>query len=293
MAKANFLGKLQGIIASAKERSRNNRLYTEGFWDKKFNSDLFKEGLDNKVILGQLYHPDDDEEYSQIHLDDRSAVVLLDVKKDNLDYIGTFGILPTQAGQCLRNLLDIGCIVGVSSRGLADHDVTTYDESIADTYDLITWDIVAYPGIKSCRLHEIGAVAESFNRREINKTKIMESLDELKSEDKFYNNFINDAIKLKEEFDNQLQIEDIMAKYGITDDLIDYGNYVTINDKNIPVYDDGIHGLKEVLVYSDDGLGDLLTYDGLESQDMYLVDDVLYDENKDVYIASGEWIKIN
>lgn len=57
MAKAKILGKLKGIIASAKESSRNGRRYTESFWDTLFNSDLFKEGLENKVYGGCLYHP--------------------------------------------------------------------------------------------------------------------------------------------------------------------------------------------------------------------------------------------
>lgn len=140
MAKAKILGKLKGVIASAKEASRNGREYTENFWDAKFNEPLFKEGLDNRVFFGELFHPDDENEYNQIHCDDRSAVVLTDVKKQDKEYIGTFDILPTKAGQCLRNLLDIGCVFGVSSRGLADYDTDCFDESMAPNYDLITWE---------------------------------------------------------------------------------------------------------------------------------------------------------
>lgn len=284
--KAKPLGLLKGIIASAREKSRNKRTYTEGFWDSKFNSDLFKEGLDNKMFFGQLYHPDTDEEYSQIHCDDRSAVVLTDVKKKGLDYEGIFEILPTKAGQCLRNLLDIGCIFGISSRGLSDYDVDVYDESIAPNYDLITWDVVAFPGIKSCRLHEITPVSESLKYK-TNKTKIMENLQNIANNDKYMECYINDALKMKEDYNQDLQIEDIMAKYGISDDLYSYGYYVRFDEDGLPYFDDNEHGKAVVITNYPDKIQDF------DSGDIVMVDDITYDEGRGNYIAFGDWIKIN
>lgn len=287
MAKAKILGKLRGIIASAKEPSRNGRKYTEGFWDTLFNRDIFEEGIKNRVFFGELAgHPDDSEEYSQIHCDDRSAIVLTNVKKDGLDYIGDFDILPTKAGQCLRNLLDVGCIFGISSRGLADYDSSIFDENLAKTYDLITWDIVAFPGVKSCRLHEVGAVAEGFSYgRKINKTKVMENLQSMQKSDEFYDEYISEILKAKEDFDTELQIEDIMdSLYGISDtDLISAGNYVIV-ENNIPYYDDGIHGKLNVYTPSMSGLT-------INDGDIYLVDNIVYKNGE--YVATGEWIKLN
>lgn len=282
MAKAKILGKLKGIIASAKEPSRNGRKYTESFWDTLFNSDLFKEGLENKVYGGCLYHPDDAEEYSQIHLDDRSAVVLTDVKKDNLDYIGTFEILPTKAGQCLRNLLDIGCIFGVSSRGLADYDSEVFDENIASNYDLITWDLVAFPGIKSCRLHEIGAVAESFNRNK-NKVRIMEKLNTLSEKDKQMHQYIAETLKAKEDFDTELQVEDIMAQLGIPEDYLE-----DMNEHNIVVIDEnGVPKLngEKVNYYTTVEK----TIKTAKPGDVFLVDDIYYDNDHNL-IGIGDWV---
>lgn len=288
MTKAKILGKLKGVIASAKENSRNGRAYTESFWDAKFNEPLFKEGLDNRVFFGELFHPDDENEYNQIHCDDRSAVVLTDVKKQDKEYIGTFDILPTKAGQCLRNLLDIGCIFGVSSRGLADYDTDRFDENMAPNYDLITWDIVAFPGIKSCRLHEVGAVAEGFNnKRNVNKTKIMESLNQISNSDPDFKNYITKTLKLKEDFNSDLQVEDIMANYNIPDDLYQYGNYVKMDKNNLPYYDDGEHGLKQVMYKKSPFNRDT------KPGDIYMVDNIWYNAVYDKYLTSGEWIKIS
>lgn len=271
MTKAKILGKLKGVIASAKEPSRNGRKYTEAFWDSLFNRDLFKEGIDNKMFLGELYHPDDSEEYSQIHCDDRAAVVLTDVVKKGLEYIGTFEILPTKAGQCLRNLLDIGCIFGISSRGLADQDSAVFDENIASTYDLITWDVVAFPGIKSCRLHEVSPVAESVRYK--NKVKAMESLTNLSNLG--YGDYINEILKEKEEYDNNP-----LNKYDITDDLKEVAKIVQIDENGDCFFDDGIHGKHNVVA------------EDIEEEGDYIVDDIVWDVLNEVYYAIGDWLKI-
>lgn len=273
MAKAKILGKLRGIIASAKESSRNNRRYSEGFWDAKFNSDLFKEGLDNKMFFGELYHPDDSEEYEQIHCDDRSAIVLTDVKKNGLDYIGTFEIIPTKAGQCLRNLLDIGCHFGISSRGIADHDAEVFDESMASNYELITWDIVAFPGLKCCRLEEIGAVAESLKVK--NKAKVQESLNNLAKSDSEISEYIKYALKAKEDFDTQLQVEDIFSdSEDLPSDLLDYVDLIEIKN-NKATFDDGIHGKAKVKGIKETQTG------------YYIADKIVWDNENKNYVVFG------
>lgn len=288
MAKAKILGRLRGPIASAREKSRNGRLYNESFWDAKFGSELFQEGLKNKVFGGSLYHPDDDEEYSQIHLDDRSAVVLVDVEKtDNLDYIGTFEILPTQAGQCLRNLLDVGVKFGVSSRGLADYDAEVYDASMASTYDLVTFDLVAFPGLKSCRLSEVGAVAEGLRMKQVNKEKIMENLNKLTQDNAELASFVNKAIKAKEDFDSQLQVEDVMARLGIPDDYQEYANVAVIDENGIPRYNDGEHGDLELSTPFKTKFADA------KPGDMYLLDHVSYNKINNKYVTFGDVLKIN
>lgn len=293
--KAKILGMLRGIIASAKEPSRNNRQYTEGFWDYLFNTPYFQEGIKNKVFFGQLFHPADPEEYSQVECDDRSAIVLVDVKKVGLEYIGTFEILPTKAGQCLRNLLDIGCIFGVSSRGLADFDSPVFDENIAETYDLITWDIVGFPGVKSCRLREIEppvptAIAEGYGfklngpRQKPTKAMIMESLNKISASDPEYKRYIAETLKVKEGFNDQLQVEDMMTKLGIPSDLAEYADTVVwVNSLGLPIYDDGTHGEKEVARVGKRPLPEV------KPNDVFLVDSIAYNEKYDRYFTTGEW----
>ena len=285
---AKSLGKLRGLVASAKDESRNGRKYTERFWDSIFNSQIFKEGITNKVYFGELWHPDNDEEYGQIH-PSRSAVVLTKITKQNLDYIGDFDILPTEAGKTLKNLIDIGCVFGVSSRGEADYNATVFDDP--SIYTLVTFDVVAFPGMERARLHlvpdsQTTAVSESINFKKDSKIKIMESLKNIKKSNKQLEKYIDNTLKAKEDFDTELQVEDMYHDLiDIDDDLLHYANIININEDGIPVFNDGEHGEKEVINYNK-------LPKELAPKDAYLVDAVVYKQNLDKYVAYSDWLKL-
>lgn len=292
MGKAKILGRLRGPIASASEQSRNTRKYTEAFWDKQFNSDLFQEGIRNRVIFGELWHPDFDEEYGQVHAGNRSAVVLTGVQKKGLDYIGTFDILPTEAGKVLKNLYDVGCKLGISSRGYSDKDDVIFDENT--DYDLITFDVVAFPGIKSARLSLVEEVAEGFRSKgyyEMKKRKAMENLGKLSSKNKDYKSFIIKAMEAKkkqigENYDEDLQIEDITAMFpgmygndpGDMEDAM--SNFIVeFDSKGVPYYKGGI-----------------VQYDSDEVQaepgDKFFVDNIYWSDTQQAYVVIGDWYKL-
>lgn len=281
-----ILGKLKGLIASASEKSRNGgRKYTENFWDGIFNSDLFIEGMENKMYFGELYHPEDEGEYGQIHPDDRAAVVLTDVEKQGLDYIGTFDILPTKAGETLKNLIDIGCIFGVSSRGYSDYETLEFNDP--STFDLITFDIVAFPGIKSARLHPIDMVYESIGKKR-NKVKIMESLNVISENNIELKNYINNTLdklkEVKEDFDDTIHIEELSDLVDIEDkDLLSYAIIIKTDSKGSAYYN-GPEGLAPVSY----------AFGELEPNSTYLFEDIYFDTNTNTYSTfDSDIIKIS
>lgn len=278
--KAKFLGKLKGIIASAKEDSRNVRKYTENFWDSIFNSDLFIEGIQNKMFFGELYHPEDIDEYSQIHPDDRSAVVLESVEKKGKEYYGTFNILPTRAGEVLKNLVDLGCVFGVSSRGLSDTNTNYFDDP--STYELITFDIVAFPGIKSARLHPIDAVSESILSNNKDKVKIQENLNKLVTDNSELKKYVDNALKLKENFDEDIQIEEIINEDEFEyENMLNSKNTITTDAKGNLWFNDGIHG-KHIVDY----------YKKLKPETKYYINDIYYNDTLDRYIIITDVIEL-
>lgn len=272
---AKILGKLYGLIASAVEGSRNGRKYTEHFWDTIFNSDLFLEGIKNRVYFGELWHPDDDEEYSQIHPGDKSAILLTKIEKKGKNYYGTFDICPTRAGEVLKNLIDIGCKFGISSRGTSDSDRPVFDDP--STYNLVTFDIVAFPGIKSARLQPVTMVSESFGKRK-SLVKIKENLNHLAEQDIYAKNYIEEVLAKKENTDNNLAI---CEKYGMLPEEIEE-HIITVDDNG------------ELTVQKEQGPIKVIDYNDLKVSpgDMLFADNLIYDEHKNCYIIFGDVFKL-
>lgn len=143
---SKFLGIMKGPAADFINPTRNDRHYSRKLWDNVVSSDIFKEGLATLTILGELDHPEErlDTEIKQ------AAITLLDYVMDDASntMICTFGILDTPNGHIVKNLLDSGVQLGVSSRGQGD---IVGDEVDPDSYLFIAFDVVALPAVIKAR----------------------------------------------------------------------------------------------------------------------------------------------
>ena len=72
-----------------------------------------KESINKKRAMGELGHPDG----STINLD-RVSHMITSLREDGSNYIGKAKILDTPMGNIVKNLIDEGASLGVSSRGL-------------------------------------------------------------------------------------------------------------------------------------------------------------------------------
>lgn len=146
-----ILGRLVGVIADFKNPTRNGRLYTEELWDKQFNSPLMQERLQNRLLLGELGHPEDRQEIDM----EKVAICLAEPPKKGNDgkIYGVFDILATPNGKILKTLCDYGCKIGVSSRGSGDtfEGVNGTETVDPDSYECECWDAVVLPSVKSAR----------------------------------------------------------------------------------------------------------------------------------------------
>lgn len=145
-----YLGTLKGVCAECDKPTRNERIYSRALWEKVLNSDSVKEGLENKVIYGELGHPED-----RLESDIQKIAICFsgyDIQPDGV-IIGYFDILDTPSGQLLKSLVDYGSILGISSRGGGDtymREGKTYVSE--DNYQFMCFDIVLTPGVKAARL---------------------------------------------------------------------------------------------------------------------------------------------
>lgn len=148
--KKGCLGRLEGVCADFKNPTRNGRKYPLGLWKKVFEDSLFKESLENKTLFGELDHPEDRFE----PLISEACVVMTDYKIDeNAGLIyGGFDILDTPKGRILKNILDYGSVVGVSSRGQGDIIESVDGECVdEDSYEFACFDVVSTPAVAKAR----------------------------------------------------------------------------------------------------------------------------------------------
>lgn len=151
-AKRHILGRLYGPIADVVRPTRNGRKYSEELWEKVFANPIMKEKFLNKVMYGELGHPEDRTEVDM----SKVAVCMPEAPKKDKDghLIGYFDILDTPNGRILKTLCDYGSTLGVSSRGTGDvvEGLDGEEEVDPDTYECECWDIVLVPAVESARL---------------------------------------------------------------------------------------------------------------------------------------------
>ena len=100
-----------------------------------------KESIDKKRAMGELGHPDG----PTINLD-RVSHMITSLREDGSNYIGKAKILDTPMGNIVKNLIDEGASLGVSSRGLGTLKEKNGINEVQDDFVLSTAaDIVADP----------------------------------------------------------------------------------------------------------------------------------------------------
>lgn len=168
--KKGCLGRLEGVCADFKNPTRNGRLYPLQLWKKVFDDPLFKEALQNKTLFGELDHPEDRFEPLVKH----ACIVMTDysIDEDKGLVYGGFDILDTPDGRVLKNILDYGSVLGVSSRGQGDIIEDAGGERVdEDSYDFACFDVVSTPAVEKARQK----VVESMKREK--KETFKESIE--------------------------------------------------------------------------------------------------------------------
>lgn len=169
---SHCLGTMYGPCADFNHPTRNGNFYSKKLWENVFKDDIVKESLIDRILIGELDHPETRLETKATN----ACIVMTDYEfhdDEGLLY-GKFDILPTPNGRILKSLIDCGCKIGVSSRGEGDVTVETtedYDGEInkvdEDNYEFVAFDAVVLPAVKAAK----PSLQESLNH-----TSLKESL---------------------------------------------------------------------------------------------------------------------
>ena len=134
---------IEGIFMQAEKQNRNNRIYPKevlkGATDK-----YVKEQVKTGRAVGELNHP----EGPQINLDKVShRITKLNFEGNNV--VGKALILDTPMGKIVKGLVEGGCKLGVSSRGMGTVEEKEGKTYVKDDFVLATVDIVQDPSAPS------------------------------------------------------------------------------------------------------------------------------------------------
>ena len=129
---------IEGVFLQSNLKNRNGRMYPKEVMQKEV-ARYTKESIDKKRAYGELGHPDG----PTVNLD-RVSHMIVGLKEDGDNYIGRAKILDTPMGRIVKELIDEGASLGVSSRGLGSLKERNGVNEVQEDFMLATAaDIVA------------------------------------------------------------------------------------------------------------------------------------------------------
>ena len=103
---------IEGIFMQSEMKNRNGRVYPKAILQKEVKR-YTEKFIDTKRAFGELGHPDG----PQVNLE-RVSHMITELVEDGANFVGRAKIMDTPYGKIVKNLIDEGAKLGVSSRGM-------------------------------------------------------------------------------------------------------------------------------------------------------------------------------
>ena len=180
--------KIRGIFLQGDIKNRNGRVYPVDVLHKEVNR-YNKEFVEKKRAFGELGHPDG----PTVNLE-RVSHMITSLKPEGKNFIGEAKVMNTPYGKIVKNLIDEGAQLGVSSRGMGSMKQVNGKNVINNDFYLATAaDIVADPSapdafvegimegkewiwdngkIQSLEIEKYRKVIEEAKRAELDQAKV-------------------------------------------------------------------------------------------------------------------------
>ena len=132
--------KIKGVFMQADIKNRNGRIYPVDTLAKEVRR-YTKEFIEKKRAFGELGHPDG----PTVNLE-RVSHMITSLKPEGKNFIGEAKVMDTPYGKIVKNLIDEGAVLGVSSRGMGSIQQQGGRNLVGKDFYLATAaDIVADP----------------------------------------------------------------------------------------------------------------------------------------------------
>ena len=134
---------IEGIFMQAEQKNRNNRIYPKAVLEAACTK-YIREQVKTGRAVGELNHP----EGPSINLD-KVSHRLTELNWDGNNVVGKALILDTPMGKIVKGLVEGGCKLGVSSRGMGTVEQKEGKTFVKSDFVLSTVDIVQDPSAPS------------------------------------------------------------------------------------------------------------------------------------------------
>jgi len=132
--------KIRGVFMQADIKNRNGRVYPVATLSKEVQR-YTTEYINKRRAFGELGHPDG----PTVNLE-RVSHMITSLKPEGKNFVGEAKIMDTPYGKIVKNLIDEGAQLGVSSRGMGSIQSSSQGSVVGKDFYLATAaDIVADP----------------------------------------------------------------------------------------------------------------------------------------------------
>jgi hypothetical protein len=141
---------IEGVFMQAEQKNRNGRVYPKQIMAREVDR-YIREHVNQNRAYGELGHPSG----PTINLE-RVSHMIKELHEDGNNYVGRAKIMETPYGNIVKNLMDEGARLGVSTRGMGSLKERNGCMEVQDDFHLATaGDIVADPSAPDAFVHGI------------------------------------------------------------------------------------------------------------------------------------------
>ena len=160
-----IIGTFDGECADANITNLNGLDITREVWENVFDSEEYKQAIEQGWYIGFLGHPDDPSCQDFEH----ACIVMTDgyIDDDGKVY-GAFNLIDTPVGRVVKSFIDAGVQFGISVRGAGDIENNSVDP---DTFVFRGFDLVTFPAYPNSipEFQEIAASTDLGKRAKYRK----------------------------------------------------------------------------------------------------------------------------
>lgn len=157
---------LSGRIQTADKKNGNGRVYPHEVLKREINN--YMQVVKDNRACGELDHPDD----SVVNLKNVSHIVT-DIWWEGKDVMGKIKVLDTPSGRILKDLINAGVKLGISSRGLGSvKESYGGTVTVENDFQLICFDMVSEPSTPNAYVYPNQKNNMSSRLREVKENNI-------------------------------------------------------------------------------------------------------------------------